>query len=256
MKKIVFVCFSLISTFVFAQKDSIQSGMYSWKKPVHEIHGNIFSSIIFEGSTRDMRFLQITANTLLSSPKKTNLQVPDNEEHLLILKTGTLAISIKDSSWSIGAGSVALFMPGEKYSMQNSNEDSCHFYLMKYRSKSLTDMARGKMSGGSMIKDQNKIEFKPHNKGGIRNYFERPTAMCKRFEMHVTTLNEGLKSHEPHTHRAEEIVLVIDNKTEMQIADQFYKGSAGDIYYLGSNISHAIRNNGKGACTYFAFQFE
>jgi (S)-ureidoglycine aminohydrolase len=74
--------------------------------------------------------------------------------------------------------------------------------------------------------------------------------------MHVTTLKEGLKSHEPHTHRAEEIVLMIDNKTEMQIGDRFFKGGAGDIYYLGSNVPHAIRNDGKGTCTYFAFQFE
>ena len=74
--------------------------------------------------------------------------------------------------------------------------------------------------------------------------------------MHVTTLNEGIKSHEPHTHRAEEIILVIDNKTEMQIGSDFYKGVTGDIYYVASNIAHAIRNDGVGPCMYFAFQFE
>jgi len=113
-----------------------------------------------------------------------------------------------------------------------------------------------KTAKASFVKDWNKIEFKPHDKGGIRHYFERPTAMCKRLEMHVTTLKEGIKSHEPHQHRAEEIVLIIDNKTEMQIADKFYKGGSGDMYYLGSNVSHAIRNDGKGTCMYFAFQFE
>ena len=100
-----------------------------------------------------------------------------------------------------------------------------------------------------------KIPFKPHDKGGIRNYFDLSTAMSKRFEMHATTLKEGLKSHEPHTHTAEEIVLITHNKTEMQIGDKFYKGETGDIYYLGSNVPHAIQNNGKGECTYFAFQF-
>jgi (S)-ureidoglycine aminohydrolase len=80
--------------------------------------------------------------------------------------------------------------------------------------------------------------------------------MSRRFEMHVTTLNEGIKSHEPHTHRAEEIVLVLENKTEMQIGEKFFKGGEGDVYFLGSNVPHAIRNDGKGTCTYFAFQFE
>jgi (S)-ureidoglycine aminohydrolase len=256
MGKVLFVIFFLSPLFIFAQRDSIPSGMYSWKKPVQKTQKNILTTICFEGSAHDMKFLQMTANTLVPSKEKCKLQVSDGEEHLMLMKTGTLTISIKDSSWSISAGSIALLMPGEKYTLQNTNGDSCNYYLMKYSSKLPMNTTRGKTSGGSFVKDWNKIEFRPHDRGGIRNYFERPTSMCKRLEMHVTTLKEGIKSHEPHKHRAEEIVLVIDNKTEMQIADKFYKGSAGDVYYLGSNVSHAIRNDGKGPCVYFAFQFE
>jgi (S)-ureidoglycine aminohydrolase len=230
--------------------------MYSWKKPANKVSQNIFSTTLLEGSVYDMGYLQMNAVAVTSGKKKMNLQVPGNEEHLLLVKSGKLTISIKDSTWNLGGGSIALLMPGEKYAVQNATSDSCTYYLMKYRSKLPMDVARGNSSGGSLVKDWNEITFKPHDKGGIRNYFERPTAMCKRFEMHVTTLKEGIKSHEPHTHRAEEIVLIIDNKTEMQIDDKFYKGGAGDIYYLGSNVSHAIRNDGKGTCTYFAFQFE
>ena len=256
MKKILLPIFFLSPLLIFAQRDSIPSGIYSWKRPVQNVQKNILTSVLFEGSAHDLKFLQMSANALLPAKTKNNLQVPDDEEHLLLMKTGTLTIGLKDSSWSIGAGSIALLMPGEKYSLQNSNQDSCNYYLMKYSSKLPINTTRGKTSGGSFVKDWNKIQFTPHERGGIRNYFERPTAMCKRLEMHVTTLKEGIKSHEPHKHRAEEIVLVIDNKTEMQIADNFYKGSAGDVYYLGSNVSHAIRNDGKGPCMYFAFQFE
>ena len=163
---------------------------------------------------------------------------------------------MKDSSWSIGAGSIALLMPGEKYSMQNTGKDSCTYYSMKYRSTLPADEARGKAAGGSVVKDWNKVAFKPHDRGGVRNYFVRPTVMLKRFDIHVTTLKEGIKSHEPHTHKAEEIVLVIDNKTEMQVGDKYYAGGNGNIYYLGSNVPHALRNNGTGTCTYFAIQFE
>lgn len=252
MRKVPLTIFFFSPLLIFAQSDSIQSRMYSWKKPAEKIHESIFTTTLFSGSAQDMKFLQMTANALLLAKEKSKLQVPDNEEHLLLVKTGPLTIGLKDSSWSIGAGSIALLMPGEKYYVQNTGGDSCNFYLMKYRSKA----PMNKNSGGSFVKDWNKIEFKPHDKGGIRHYFERPTGMCKRLEMHVTTLKEGIKSHEPHKHRAEEIVLVIDNKTEMQIADKFYKGGTGDIYYLGSNVSHAIRNDGKGNCMYFAFQFE
>ena len=245
-----------ISYLAFAQLPVISSKMYSWKEPTGKRENNIVSEVLFEGSAYDMEYLQMSANAITPAKEKTSLQVPNDEEHLLIVKTGILTIGFKDSTWSIGGGSIVVLMPGEKYALQNKSPDACTFYRMKYRSKLPMDLVRGQASGGSFVKDWNKIPFKPHDKGGIRNYFEKKTAMSKRFEMHVTTLKEGIKSHEPHTHRAEEIVLVIENKTEMQMDDQFYKGGAGDIYYLGSNVSHAIRNDGKGTCTYFAFQFE
>jgi (S)-ureidoglycine aminohydrolase len=255
-KKILPVIFFLVPVLTMAQQDSVLSKMYSWARPQQKDNKNIFSAVLLEGKTLDMEYLQFNANTLVPATNKTKLQVPGNEEQLVIVRAGTLTITMKDSSWSIGPGSVAILMPGEKYSLQNTGKDPCDYYMMRYRSALPADKTRGKDSGGSLVRDWNNIPFKPHDKGGIRNYFERATAMCKRLEMHVTTLNEGLKSHDPHTHRAAEMVLVISGKTEMQIADKFYKGGAGDVYYLGSNVSHAIRNDGMGPCIYFAFQFE
>jgi (S)-ureidoglycine aminohydrolase len=126
---------------------------------------------------------------------------------------------------------------------------------MRYRSRE-RDLTGGSVAGGSLIKNWDKIVFKPHEKGGRRDFFDTPTAMCKRFEMHVTTLKPGLKSHDPHTHTANEIIIVIDGKTEMQIGNNFFKGKAGSVYFLGSNILHGIGNDGGETCSYFAFQFE
>ena len=256
MKKIVLGFILFAPAFCFAQHSVVQSKVYSWKQPNKKVQQNLLTATLLEGTVHDMEYLQMSANAILPSHKKTNLRVPDNEEHLLLIKTGVLTLVIKDSSWSIGGGSIALLMTGEKYAIQNATKDSCTFYVLKYRSKLPVDIARGNSSGGSLVKDWNKITFKPHDRGGVRSYFERPTAMTKRFEMHVTTLKEGLQSHDPHSHQAEEIVLVIENKTEMQIGDKFYKGDTGDFYYISSNVSHGIRNDGKGTCTYFAFQFE
>jgi (S)-ureidoglycine aminohydrolase len=255
MKNIVLILIVTIPVLAFAQKGEVQTKMYSWKKPDTKVQENLYSTILFEGSTYDMEYLNMSANALLQANHKIALQVPSNEEHLLIIKKGTLNFSLKDSAWALGGASVALLMPDEKYSIQTRN-DSCMYYVMKYRSKLPVDLARAKTSGASLIKDWNKLTFKPTVRGGGRSYFDRPTAMCKRFEMHVTTLKEGLRSHDPHRHRAEEIILVIDNQTEMEMGNESYKGGAGDIYYIGSNITHGIRNDSKGLCSYFAFQFE
>jgi (S)-ureidoglycine aminohydrolase len=255
MKKTLLILIFAFPFFVFAQKDSLSSGVYSWKEPVKKNSKIISSAVLFEGSTYDMEWLQMSANTITSSKTKITVKAPTDQEQLLIIKSGTLKVA-RDSVYSLIAGGVGLFMPGETYTLQNSGEQTCTFYLMKYHSKSPVDIARGATSGGSLIKDWSNIEFKPHDKGGRRDFFERPTAMCKRFEMHVTTLKEGLKSHDPHTHRAAEIIIVIDGNTEMQIGDKLYKGKKGSVYYLGSNILHGIRNDAVGDCSYFAFQFE
>jgi (S)-ureidoglycine aminohydrolase len=255
MKKYLFL-FLLIPCLAFSQKDTVLSGMYAWRTPTEQVRKNIRSKVLFSGKVADMDYLQMTANELLPSSEKITMQVPENEEQLLIVKGGKLQIAFADSSWTIGAGSIALLLPGEKYSLQNSGMDTGSYYLAGYHSRQPVDRDRGKIAGGSMAKDWNQIQFKPHDKGGIRNFLERPTAMCKRLEIHVTTLKQGIKSHEPHTHKAEEIVLMLHNKTEMQIGEQFYKGADGTIYYLGSMVPHAIRNDGVGDCIYFAIQFE
>jgi (S)-ureidoglycine aminohydrolase len=185
MKKIIIIIICLIPVFVHAQTDSIASGMYSWKTPINQNGGMILSARIFEGSTLDMESLEMGAHELASSKNKLSLRVPFFTEELLIVKSGTIQIGMKDSTWTIGAESIVLLMPGQKCSMQKIDTgEAASYYLMKYRSKLPADTIRGQNAGGSFVKDWNRIEFKPHDKGGIRNYFERPTAMCKRFEMH------------------------------------------------------------------------
>jgi (S)-ureidoglycine aminohydrolase len=74
--------------------------------------------------------------------------------------------------------------------------------------------------------------------------------------MHVSTLLEGLPSHAPHRHDAEEIILIIKGDTTMSIDKEDYAGSAGDLFFLPSQSLHGIRNSGQGPCEYFAFQWK
>ena len=247
----------LIPMGVIAQSDSVLSGVYKWKEPDIINKNKIASTILFEGKVHDFKWMQMNANVIPSSKKKFRKRIPAKEEHLLLIKSGMLTISKDDSAWSIDKGSIALLMPGQKYTLKCESKEPCNYYVMKYRSRKPGNKARGKNAGGSLVKNFNSIPFKPNdNGGGRRDYFDRATAMAKRFEMHVTTLKEGVRSHDPHTHRAEEIVLMIDGDTEMQIGSAFYKGKTGDIFYLGTNVPHAIRNEGTKPCMYFAFQFE
>lgn len=256
IKKGIFLVLLYLPLLCIAQKDSIQAGVYSWKENAHSGKKNIVSTVMFEGSTHDMAYLQMNSSAILPSKNKTSVNVPKDEEQLLMVKSGKLSVGLRDSNFTIGTGSIALIMPGDTYYLQNAGNDSCTFYLMKYRSKIPVDLDRKISSGGSFVIDWNTVLFKPHDKGGIRNFFEKSTPMGKRLEMHFTTLNQGLRSHDPHTHQAAEMIFITHGDTEMQIGQGFHRASEGDVIYLTSNVAHAISNKGVGACTYFAFQFE
>lgn len=254
MKKILAILF-LLPLFTLAQQDSVLSGVYNWTEPPAALNNKISSTVLLEGKVHDFKWMQLTANSLNPSPVRIKQTVPKNQEQLIIIKTGTLQIGLRDSTFALNAGSVAVLMPGEKILLNSTK--ACSFYIMKYRSKAPKDLQRGKKNGGSFVKFWEAIPFKPNNNGGgRRDFFEQPTAMQKRFEMHVTTLKEGLRSHDPHAHRAEEIILMIEGNTEMQAGEKFVKGKTGDFFYLGSNVLHGIRNVGTKPCMYFAIQFE
>ena len=146
-------------------------------------------------------------------------------------------------------------LPGDKVRFENTGDKAVQIYEMTYRSIAPPDTERGKKSGGSFILDWNTIAFKPHAKGGVRQFFDRQTNMLNRFDIHVTTLNEGLKSHDPHTHKNEEIILMIEGNAEMQIGTEHQKANPGDVVFLGSMVLHNLTNVGKTPCLYFAIQW-
>jgi (S)-ureidoglycine aminohydrolase len=250
--KIFFLLLLFVPVTIFAQQDSVLSGTYEWKLPIPQ-HNKISTAVLLEGTVHDFKWLQITSN-LITSEKKIKQHVAASYEQLIIIKSGSLTILFNGSTYELTANSVAVLLPGQKYSIRKTGKGSVEFFSMKYTSKKLVDAQR---NNKSFVKIWEQVPFKPNNNGGgRRDFFEQPTPMQKRFEMHVTTLKEGLKSHEPHTHRAEEIVWLLEGETEMQLGNGIVKTAVGGFYYLGSNVSHAIKNIGTKPATYFAFQFE
>jgi (S)-ureidoglycine aminohydrolase len=73
--------------------------------------------------------------------------------------------------------------------------------------------------------------------------------------MHTTALNAGLDSHAPHTHKEEEIILILRGNVQMNIGGIFYKAGQGDVVFLSSGVSHNLTNTGNEQCEYFAFQW-
>lgn len=254
MKSILIPAFILFTVVSFSQP--IKSDVYAWKNFLVEKRAGSERRKIVDGGSAILANLEIHATTLNPStgPQPKNRH---EEEVMIIIREGKLKINIEDKSKTMGAGSVAFAIPGEEISVENTGDSKAVYYVLKFMAKKDSiNQQRAKDAGGSFFIDFNDVPFKPHDKGGVRQYFTTSTAMMRRFDIHLTTLNAGLKSHDPHTHKAEEMILMIDGNAEMQIGDAVKKATTGDLIYLESLIPHAIKNDDTKSIMYFAIQWE
>lgn len=249
-----FFCYALISVGQDAFKP-IEAKIYHWADAPITKKENMEQRPLVEGNSVAFKHIKIHATTVYPH-QALHPSHNHEEEELIIIKEGELTVTIEGKTQTLGTGSVALINSGEEHGFENKGNSNATYYVMRYESRELKNIERGKQAGGSFMINWKDVPFQAHDKGGIRKFFDKPTSMAKRFEMHVTTLKEGMESHPPHTHKAAEILLPIDNIAEEHIAGTWIKASIGDIIFLESNVPHAIRNIGKGTVTYFAFQFE
>jgi (S)-ureidoglycine aminohydrolase len=256
MRTILFAAAILSTAISGAQSDSVVSHVYAWDKLVVMKEDNRLRRQILEGNTTHLSYFEVHTSTLEPGKAPHPPHVHNDQEELIIVKEGTVRITIKDSSRILGPGSVAMAMPADLHGIENAGSTTTTYYILKFKSRLPLNMGQARRDGGSFMLDWNAIVFNKTERGGRRNFFDRATSQLTKFEMHTTMLNAGLSSHAPHTHREEEIVLLLKGNVEMQIGDDFIKAAPGDVIFLASGIPHALHNTGKEACEYFAFQWK
>ncbi len=251
---IVLVCFFTQTT--MAQLKPVNPGVYKWADLPVKAGKDRESRQILEGISTHFEYLEIHATTQFKGAKPAAAHANDDIEECIIVKEGKLRATIEGRSTLLGPGGVILLMPRQMHAIENAGEGNLTYYVMRYRSKKKMDLERGQSSGGTLTLNADSLEFIPSARGGGRPYFDRSTAMCERFEMHVTKLDRSGPSHTPHAHIETEIILIISGETEMTIDGKEYKGSAGDLYLMNAESLHGIRNAKDIPCTYFAFKWK
>lgn len=251
MKIVILIILYFFTLTTMAQLKRVDSGVYKWADhPVH-VGDDRESRKILEGTATHLDYLEMHATTQFPGARPSTAHANDDIEECIIVKEGIMKVTIEDRSVTLGAGGVILLMPQQMHSLQNIGDSNLTYYVMRYRSKRKMDLERGEAAGGSLMLNADSLTFKQSARGGGRAYFDRPTAMCERFEMHVTQLNVKGPSHKPHAHEETEIVLVLSGKTEMTIDGKDYKGTVGDFYLINSQLMHGVRNATDETCSYF-----
>jgi quercetin dioxygenase-like cupin family protein len=255
MKILLTSLFHIIAMHAFAQLQPVTSGVFHWNDLPVTKSGQREGRKITEGTTPEFDYFEIHASTQekVTLPRPPHAQ--KDREELIIVKEGSMKCTIDNQTKTIGPGGVLLIPPLEMQAFENIGNGPLTYYVFVFRSKKPMDIERSKKAGGILILNADSLEFKKTEKGGTRKYFDRPTAMCENFEMHVTQLLHAGPSHTPHQHIETEIILVIDGNTSMIIDGKNYTAGPGDLYIMESGKMHGISNASDKPCSYFAFKW-
>jgi quercetin dioxygenase-like cupin family protein len=98
--------------------------------------------------------------------------------------------------------------------------------------------------------------WQPHN------LFRGATRIIDDMKCHAAVLSAGHSPHPPHSHKEEELLIVLDGEAELLIADEpSYDGARvervqpGGFAYYPAFQHHTIRNSGTSPVTYLMFKW-
>jgi (S)-ureidoglycine aminohydrolase len=231
----------------------VESAVYAWDDLEVEQGDSRERRHVFKGSTEGFEYFQVHASTVPPGQAAHAAHSHDDREELVIVKEGTVELTINGEGRVLPRGSVSLVLPGDSHGLRNAGDDPATYYVIRWRTRGFDGPVNP--DAASRIANWDDLDFRETSKGGRRSIMRVPTAMLAEFEIHTTMLNPGLKSHDPHTHVEDEIILVRYGQVEEMIDGVPYEAGPGDVIFLESDGSHGIRNIGEGPCEYYAFKW-
>ncbi len=253
MKTMLLTCFCMLLS--YTALPPLASGVLSWSASKTTLSATGQSRQMVNSSTTDLEAFNVHTSTLDAGKTNHPFVAHDDREELIVVKDGRLTLSVGDTVKTIGPGGLALIVAGDRQSFRNETKNPVTYYVLSYISKNPVSIPRGREGGGSLIRDWSDFTVKKTDKGESRPVFDRPSSMFERFDVHATNLDPGVASHDPHRHRAEEVILLLKGDVQMQIGEKFYPATAGDLVFLASQDLHALKNTGSIQCSYYAIQW-
>jgi glyoxylate utilization-related uncharacterized protein len=247
----------MLTSIITKAENLIESNSFDWNSIKLDQQNLSTSKVLVDAASDGFKSIHIS---LINIATGDDFVIGNNDsgvESLAIIKSGDTVQQSGLVTKDMGPGSVSLIMPHDKVTISNSGKAVVTLYLLVWdtrgaktnESKSIQNPVK------SLLVNWNDIEFVENPRGGRRNIIRQPTVMLREFEMHVTTLNEGMRSHLPHTHIDEKTILVRHGEIEEYIDGKLHEVGAGSFSFLRLMIPHGIRNIGQGDAEYYAFKW-
>ena len=238
-----------------AQLAPVKAGVYQWSSLRPVGRGRV-ERLVVTGSTLDLDMLEVRAVTIPSTASADTATAHDSLESFVLVKEGKLGATLNGVTRSLGAGGVALVLPGDRLVVSNTGGTPATYYLFTYRSKAPMNLERGRQAGGSFMLDYTDLTERPTAVGFRRDVLNRPTAMFRRMESHWSSVKAGVRNHATHTHRADEFMMMTKGNVQLLIGAAEPPATMGDVVFLGSMLPHSLLSKGEGPAQYLVMQGE
>ncbi|QIP14922.1 cupin [Spirosoma aureum] len=251
MNTFLLVCIVISASFpAFSQ--AITSNVYAYNQSPIIKHTGYDERTLLEGTTRDFSHLIVQDITLKANQPNQPTQQLD-EEAVLIIKTGELTLTLGGKRKILGPGCVAVIMPGDDYRVENKASQSLTYYLMRYTSNEMPDLDLYRLVGDSFWIDWQEMSAKAE--GENRQTKAYSTIMSNRMVAQIVKLGAGLGKQPAHSHRAAEILVILDHPVQVQLNGELKGAQTGDFIFVESETAHSIYTIKSEDCTYLSLQF-
>ncbi len=183
------------------------------------------------------------------------------QEEFIILKEGTLDVSINGQVQRAEAGSILFFASNDYHNVTNVGDRPATYLVFNLATAATKTAPKGGATAAavpgklvSTIFHWDKLEAKPTPKGARREIVNSPTTTLASLEGHITTLKAGEVPHAAHTHPDEELIVVKEGLMEATINGVVQRGGPGSIFFYASNDLHGMKNVGPTEATYYVFR--
>jgi (S)-ureidoglycine aminohydrolase len=233
-----------------AISQAVSSNVYAYNRAPVVNYMGCEERTLLEGTTRDFSHVVVQAITVPANRPSQPAQQLD-EEALVVIKTGELTLAIGGKRKSLGPGDVVMIMPGDDYRLENKAAQPLTYYLIRYTSNEMPDLDLYQLMGGSFWIDWQEIAATADRQRTVT----QATVMSHRVVLKTNILRPGMGNHAPHTHRAAEIIFVLDHPVQARIDGVLKEAQAGDLIFVESDVSHEIDASRPEGSTCLFFQF-
>lgn len=236
------------------------STVFKWEDLPARPTGNGERRDVTDGPTATFERFESHVTTLLAG-RMSHPPHQHGQEELIILRDGTLDVTINGATTRAGPGSLLFFAANDFHNVQNAGDTPATYFVFNFATAATRTVPQAGASAlavpgrlVSRIFDWQKLEVKPTKTGERRAVVDSPTTTLANFECHVTTLQAGVAAHAAHRHPDEEIILVKEGTLDVTINGVTTRAGAGSIFFYGSNDEHGMRNAGDTTASYYVIR--